>query len=137
MFHSTNYTNTLIEVSEDCAVGEGRVPPSGGERPSIARMQYDRIRQNPYRFTSDELLFAIHVLRQSIAPDQEAHAHAQFFSKGQACLRASPLVKRYGWGIHHDEQGKVALYGRETSAYRELQQRADIRKVKGMRSRRV
>ncbi|WP_298711512.1 DUF6157 family protein [Micrococcus sp. 2A] len=32
-----------------------------------------------------------------------------FFAKSQACLRASPLGKRHGWGLHHDAEGRVAL----------------------------
>jgi len=53
-----------------------------------------------------------------------------------ACLRASPLVKTYGWGIHHDSEGKVALVGRQTDEYKKLVQDRDVEKVAGMRSRR-
>jgi hypothetical protein len=33
-------------------------------------------------------------------------------------LRASDLGKKYGWGIHSDHEGHVALYGVETAEYR-------------------
>ena len=29
--HSTNYTNTFIEVSDDCPAAKGEVPPIKGE----------------------------------------------------------------------------------------------------------
>lgn len=51
----------------------------------------------------------------------------------QACLRASPLVKQFGWGLHHDEAGRVAAYGVETEEYRKLATRADLKIVTGMR----
>lgn len=63
-------------------------------------------------------------------------ARAQFFSKGQACLRASPLTKTYGFGIHSNAEGKVALYGMETAAYEKLWADPNVKKVKAMRSSR-
>jgi len=44
-------------------------------------------------------------------------AREQFFSKEQSCLRTSPLTKIYGFGIHFDGHGKVAIYGMETPEY--------------------
>ena len=32
-----------------------------------------------------------------------------FHAKGQPCMRASPLTKRYGWAAHYDAEGKLAL----------------------------
>lgn len=43
-----------------------------------------------------------------------------FLSKGQPCFRSSLLKKRYGWGIHSNEEGKVALFGVETDEYKKL-----------------
>ncbi|MGH3696072.1 MAG: DUF6157 family protein [Pseudonocardiaceae bacterium] len=44
----------------------------------------------------------------------------QFYSKSQACLRASDLGKRYGWGIHADGRGRLALFGVDTPEYAEF-----------------
>ncbi|WP_141653161.1 DUF6157 family protein [Phenylobacterium immobile] len=59
-----------------------------------------------------------------------------FLAKSRACLRASPLVNQCGFGLHHAAAGRVALYGRETDAYRNLSRRNDLKVVAGMRSAR-
>ncbi len=46
----------------------------------------------------------------------------------------SPLVKQLGWGIHHDRESKIAAYGVETDAYRELSARKNLKIVAGVRS---
>ncbi|MFP3836102.1 DUF6157 family protein, partial [Chryseobacterium sp. SIMBA_028] len=60
----------------------------------------------------------------------------KFFSKGQPCLRTSPLSKRYGFGIHHDSEGKVALFPVESKDYQTFLNDDSITKVKAMRSKR-
>jgi hypothetical protein len=59
-----------------------------------------------------------------------------FFSKGQPCFRASPLTKSYGWGIHSNEEGKIAMYGSESSEYQKFVADETIPKVKAMKSSR-
>jgi len=133
--HTTNYYNTFIEAAEDCPVMESEIPKMRGENKSVALLQFEMIAQNPYKFTSDEVLFSIHALRNQLAPS--ASVKADFFSKGQACFRASPLVKRYGWGIHFDEKGKMALYNLDSTEYQKLKNDAELAHVKGMRNKRA
>lgn len=108
MLHSTNDTDTFIAVADDCPAAGGAVLPEQ-QPPTVARMQYELIQANPYRSTSDDVRFAVYAARQQIADAGSATRRATFFSKGQACLRASPLAKTYGWGIHHDHAGRVAI----------------------------
>lgn len=134
--HTTNYYNTFIEIAEDCAVLTGAVPPVKGENPTIAKLQYDKIKMNPYQFSSDEVLFSVFAGRKEI-PESEWEVQRQiFFSKGQPCFRASPLSKSYGWGIHFNAEGKIALYGRETAEYSQLMGDGSVKKLKAMRSKR-
>lgn len=67
---------------------------------------------------------------------REARREA-FFTKPQACLRSSPLAKRYGWGFHHDGQGRVALVARDSPRYRELAEDSSLTQLGAMRSRRA
>jgi hypothetical protein len=92
------------------------------------------INKYPYKYTSDEVLFTIFAERNNISKSELKNAQALFFSKGQACLRASPLTKRYGWGVHHDSEGKVALFGSETKEYKKLSTDKNIKVVKAMKS---
>lgn len=130
---TTNYVDTFITASPDCPLDHGRPPPRPG---SVARLQYDLISARPYAMTSDDLLFEVHAARAGVADAEREAARAAFEAKARACLRASPLVKQFGWGVHHDARSRIALYGRETDAYRDLLERADVKVVAGMRSRR-
>jgi hypothetical protein len=133
--HSTNYVSTFIEVSEDCPVDHAEEPPAG-EKPTIAALHHRLIAEEPYTRTSDDVIFETHALRNGLDPDDTA-ARETFFSKGQPCLRSSPLGKRYGWGIAHDAEGRVALVPRDSEEYALLAADPAITHTKAMRSRRA
>jgi hypothetical protein len=133
--HTTNYQNTFIEVAEDCPAMSGDIPPSKAENMTIADIQFLILSKHPYKYTSDDVLFQVYAKRNELAKSEYKAAREQFFSKGQPCLRCSPLTKRYGWGIHCDAEGKVALYGRETKEYEQFLKRGDLKVVKAMRSK--
>lgn len=132
--HTTNYIETFITVSPDTAADAGMVPAKAG---SVAQLQHALLSANPYGMTSDDLLFEVYAQRNGIDEQGKAEARAAFFAKPQACLRASPLVKQFGWGLHHDAEGRVALHGVETGRYRELSEQPDIKTLRGMRSKRA
>ncbi len=132
--HSTNYVDTFIEVSEDTKVSQGTVPSSKADRKTVAEMQYELIANHPYAYTSDDVLFQVYVQRNDLAESEYEVARKQFFSKGQPCFRASPLSKSYGFGVHHDKEGKIALYGMESPEYETFLSDETIKKVRAMRS---
>lgn len=129
--HTTNYFNTFICASDDCPVGQGIAP----EKPeSVAGMQFERIHANPYKFTSDQVLFEVFAQRKGIDASESEAARQQFFSKGQPCMRASPLLKRYGWGVHYDAEGRMALYGMDSTAYLKFSREPSLKVLKAMKS---
>jgi len=134
--HTTNYQDTFIAVADDCPAAAGEIPPVKGEKKSVASLQYDLIRKNPYRFTSDDVVFRVFAARNDVPESDWKVSRQQFFTKGQPCLRASPLTKRYGWGVHCDSEGRVALYGRETDEYEHFSTLRGIKVVKAMKSSR-
>lgn len=137
--HTTNYTNTFIEVAEDSPAVNGEVPPSKAGSPgapTVAGLQFEILSRNPYKFTSDEVLFAVFAERNDIPESELEKARQEFFSKGQPCFRSSPLTKRYGWGIHSDSQGRIAMYGRGSTEYEQLLADKKLATVKAMRSKR-
>ncbi|MDO5523033.1 MAG: DUF6157 family protein [Bacteroidia bacterium] len=133
--HSTNYFDTFIEVAEDTKVTQGTKPPSKGDNKTVAEMQYDMIAGNPYKYSSDDVFFRVFADRNNIPEDEYKPAREQFFSKGQPCFRASPLTKTYGFGIHSNSEGKIALCGMESDDYRKFVDDANIKKVKAMKSK--
>ena len=134
--HTTNYYNGFIEVAEDCPVTTGEMPPVKGDKQTVANLQFDIVYDHPYEYTSDDVLFAVYAQRNNIPKSQWKEARATFFSKGQPCFRASPLTKRYGWGVHSNAEGKIALYGRETDEYKKLSKDKSLQVVKAMRTSR-
>jgi Family of unknown function (DUF6157) len=131
--HTTNYTNAFIAVAEDCKAQVGTIPPEKSER-TIAQIQYDLIFNNPYRFTSDEIIFAAHAQKHKIASARLEHERHVFFSKGQACLRTSALGKTYGWGIHANQESKVALFSRDSKTYQDLCANESLKQLKAMKN---
>lgn len=133
---TTNYFSTFITVAPDSAATLGTIPPET-RSPTVASLQYALLSTRPYELTSDEVLFEVHAARTGI-PDQEREVeHVRFFAKDQACLRASPLAKRYGWGLHHDERGRVALVAVGTALYDDLSERAGVTRRPALRSSRA
>lgn len=133
--HTTNYANTFIAVADDCPALTGDIPPVK-EVKTVANLQFELISRNPYKFTSDDVLFQVFATRKDLTKSEHKEARQQFFSKGQPCLRSSPLTKRYGWGVHCDSKSKIAIYGCETTEYKKLIKDKSLKVVKAMKSSR-
>ena len=134
---TTNYFNTLIEIAEDCPAASGEIPPRKGAKKSVAVLQFEMLHEHPYEFSSDDILFAVFATRKEIPKEALEEQRVIFFSKGQPCFRTSPLTKRYGWGIHSNDAGKIAMYGVESEEYQRFIGDKSIIKKKAMRSKRV
>lgn len=134
--YTTNYYNTFIEVAEDTKATCGTKPIPKGDTKTVAELQYDLIINNPYKFTSDDVIFLVYAIRNDLTEQEYEEAKLTFFSKGQACFRSSPLTKKYGFGVHADSNGNIAIYGIETEQYQKFLQNKSIRKVKALRSSR-
>lgn len=133
---STNYTGTFIQVAEDCPVVVAEEPPAREKAPTVVALQYALITERPYELTSDDVLFEVHATRQAIPAEARGTAREAFFAKSQACLRSSPLGRRYGWGIHHDADSRVALVPLGSDEYRALASDPSLKQLKAMRSSR-
>jgi hypothetical protein len=125
--HSTNYFDTFIEVAEDTKASCGIIPQS---KTTIAEMQYDLIANNPYLYTSDEVFFRVFAQRKDPTENELPEAKVKFFSKGQPCFRASPLTKSYGFGVHADSNGRVAL-GTRVGSLSTVSRKSKYQKGKG------
>jgi hypothetical protein len=134
--HTANYFDTFIEIADDCPAAGGEVPPVKGDNKTVANMQFEMIMKNPYKYTSDDVLFLVFAEKNDLTEAEYEEARKQFFSKGQACLRASPLTKRYGWGLHSNHEGKVALYASDSPEYEKFVNDKNLTVVKAMRSSR-
>ena len=136
-----NYYNTFIAVAPDTSVKIGTVPVARAGKKSIAVLEYELISAEPYTYTQEEVQFAVHVQRQSVPPAElrarQIELWDEFFSKPIACMRASPLPKSYGWGLHFNEEGKVALVAVGSPEYERLSSSDAIEQTRALRSRRT
>ena len=117
-----NYYNTFIQVAPDCPVSRSVVPTAKDGRKSIPVIQYELLAGHPYTYTQEDLQFEVYVRHKSIPTDDLPARRAEFFQKSQPCLRSSPLAKQYGWGLHFNTEGKIALYALESEEYRQFTQ---------------
>lgn len=134
-----NYYNTFIQVAEDCPVVCSVVPVERGGKKSIAVIQYELLSEHPYEYTQEDVLFETFIRHKAVPQAECAAKRTEFFSKSQACLRGSPLPKSYGWGLHFDDDGKVALCPMESAVYQRFvaQPVHGLKLLKAMRSRRA
>lgn len=135
--HTTNYINTFIEVAEDSKASKSQIPPEKKEK-TITSLQYEMLVKNPYQYTSDDVIFETFAAKNGISCDEEKEFERNlYFTKGRACLRCSPLTKTYGFGVHHNAEGKIALIPMESEEYQNFLKNNSVKKVKAMRSKKA
>jgi hypothetical protein len=119
----------------------GSVPPEREDKRSIAQIEYDLIAPQPYKLTQEEVQFSVHIERTGVTPTQlkskRSELWSAFFSKPIACMRTSPLAKSYGWGLHFDNEGRVALVPVESQKYQQLSSSPSVKQTSAMRGKRV
>ena len=54
--HTTNYTNTLIEIAEDSPVSASVIPVVKNEKKTIAHYQYEKLTKHPLKYLPHILL---------------------------------------------------------------------------------
>jgi len=136
-----NPRNQFIEIAPDCTLRAAVIPQEKNGRKSIAAMEFELLISKPYHYTLEELKFAVHVLQKQIPaaemPARRNELWDELFARPCACMRASPLTKQYGWGVHYDEQGRIAIYAVESEEYRRFAGDSAIKKYSAMRSKRA
>ncbi len=136
------YTNTFIQVAPDSPAISAIVPEVKGESKTVAVLEHELLSHHPYTFTNEELIFEVHVRRLGLSESDVKARHQELwdelFSKSHACMRASSLTKRYGWGVHYDERGKMALYPLGSEEYGRFARDTDgLKLLVAMRSKRA
>jgi hypothetical protein len=132
-----NYHDTLIEIADDCPAAEGQVPAARGGKKTKAVVEYALLVNHPYAYTEEDIAFEVYAVLHDIPIGSRPKERETFLSKGHPHLRVSPLAKRYGWGIHNDAEGRVALVAVDSPEYLRLMKDPRTTKVKAFRSSRA
>lgn len=128
-----SYTNAFITLAPNCPVSAGTVPRLAT---SIAGLEHALLADRPYHYTANDLILEVHRQHKNVG-DADLDAFKTFlFAKSHPCMRLSMLPKRWGWGVHCDEYGRMALYGVETDEYGDLAMRSDLRVMAARAARR-
>lgn len=138
MAQDLNYYDSFIAVAWDCPAGTG-IEPKAGAKLSVARAQFELVAPDPYRWTQEEVLVATSAAlrgRDDVPPEEAERLRAEFLAKPQACMRASPLPKTHGWGLHLDGSGRVAMYAVGSPEYERLSTDDALTQLVAMASRR-
>jgi len=135
-----NPTNQFIEIAPDSPTKTAIVPYDKADKRSIATIEYELLSSKSYGLTLEDLKFDTYVRHKQIPP-AELKTHRkqlrdEYFAKPYACMRASPLTKKYGWGAHYDKLGKIAIYPVESEEYQMFVSDQSIKKYFAMRSKR-
>lgn len=135
------YYNTFISVAEDCPVDGAVVPPAEYRgKPTVAAQEYELLAGNDFTHKMSEVLSSIWVERKGgagLAADEREALTEEYFSTGRACLRASPLAKKFGWGFAFDDRGRVALVASDSPEYARYQGDDSLDQLSAMRSSRA
>src|SRR6476620_11728683 len=106
-------TNSFVLVAPDCKVTAAVAPVPKGGKDTVPVIQHELLTTRPYTLTLQDLIFETHVRRLGLSPAEtkarKAEIWKELFAKSHACMRASALPKQYGWGVHYDAKGRLAL----------------------------
>ena len=128
---------TFIEVAEDCPAVRAEIPPARDSRPTKAAIEYELIGGEPYALTEEEVAFRTRAVMRDIPQAEWPAERDRFLSQKKPRLRVSALAKRYGWGIHIDSLGRVALVAVESPEYQRLAADPALRHVRAFRTKRA
>jgi len=129
-----NYYNTLIEIAEDSPAAKAEVPKPKGGKKTKPVIEYEMIANHPYKYTEEDIAFETYAVLHNIPKAIWPKERQTFLSKGHPHLRVSALAKRYGWGIHNNAEGKVALIAVNSLKYKKLMKDPRTTKIKAFRS---
>lgn len=131
-----NYYNTFILVAEDSKADHGEIPNTKRQNKTVGEIQFELLNGHDYKYTQEEVLFETHMLHKNIPEGAREAEREAFFGKSQACMRTSPLGKRYGWGLHFNQDGYVKLVAVDNPEYVKLANQKDLTITRAMKSKR-
>jgi hypothetical protein len=127
----------LVRIAADCPEASGIEPICRGGKKPVHLIQLELLLGQPHHFTHEALVVESELLREPSTGETRAEVLGRVREKPLACLRCSPLAKRYGWGFHFDGEGKIGIHPAGSGNYRSLAVDPRLNQVAAMRNKRA
>ena len=127
MAKKTPYTDTFVTVSPDSTATAAAEPPQLKTKTTEARAIWEILLREPYKWIWSELI-------TKIRKDAERY-DGRVIPDADSGLFSSLLCKKYGWGINHDFEGRVALVAIDSDEYKELESNPQVKKIHAFRNK--
>ncbi len=72
--------------------------------------------------------------RHDLGDEELERLRQEYFAQPRACLRASPLPKTFGWGLHYDDEGRITFHAVDSAEYTRLRNDPGLTQLPAMRS---
>jgi hypothetical protein len=95
---------------------------------------------DPGRWTQEDVLLACAPAvrsRPDLDDEEMDRIRQEYFAQPRACLRASPLPKTFGWGLHYDAEGRITLHAVDSPEYATLSTDTTLTQLRALRSSRA
>ncbi len=105
----------------------------------MASTQYAMLAAAPGRWTQEDVLLAFspQVRGHDVSESDLSKLREEYFTRPRACLRASPLPKTFGWGLHYDADGRITLHAVDSLEYAQLSIDPSLTQLRAMHSSRA
>ncbi len=103
----------------------------------MAASQYAMLVGAPGRWTQEDVQLASSPGirgRDDLSNEDIEGLRREYFAGPRACLRASPLPKTFGWGLHYDAEGRITLHAVDSEDYARLSNDPALTQLGAMRS---
>lgn len=102
--------NTLIIIA-DSSLKTSIAPKSKSKKETVKEVLFKVLKDNPYHYKQFDLFNEVHVNQMGKSKSLKLDRYK---------LQRSELCALLGWGIHGNEEGKLALVPTESPEYKEL-----------------
>jgi hypothetical protein len=112
--------NTLITIAQSSS-NTSFAPESKSKKKTVKEVLFKVLKENPYKYKQYDLFYEVHINQLKKSEELKLEKYK---------LQRSELCALLGWGIHGNEEGKLALVSAESPEYKELLNNSKINKKK-------
>jgi len=111
--------NSLITIASS-SLPYSKKPVSKNQKITVTTTLFDVLINHPYQYKQSEVFYEVHITRLKKDPNS--------LKMESYKLQRSELCSLWGWGIHGDSKGRLALIPVESKKYVELVTNGSVKK---------